>query len=284
MTASELPSAARVARDYYDSDDADAFYSQVWGGEDIHIGLYRGPDDTIFEAGQRTIEKMCSLLGSPSSTTRVLDIGSGYGGAARYLVRKYQCPVVALNVSSVENQRARELNEAAGVGEQIRIVESSFEAIPEPDASFDVVWSQDAILHAGDRARVFSEVARVLRDGGRFVFTDPMRSDSCPREVLGPILARLHLRDLGSPDSYRALAEPCGFVVEDYLPLTSHLVSHYTRVLASTRARLDELSQKIAGDYLERMQAGLEHWISAGEQGHLDWGIFCLRREPRGSG
>ena len=34
-----------IARDYYNSDDADNFYHEIWGGEDIHIGLYRSTPD-----------------------------------------------------------------------------------------------------------------------------------------------------------------------------------------------------------------------------------------------
>ena len=48
MTAQQ---AENTARDYYDSEDADNFYSIVWGGEDIHVGLYETPDEEI-AAGQ----------------------------------------------------------------------------------------------------------------------------------------------------------------------------------------------------------------------------------------
>ena len=42
--------ADSVAATYYDSQDADQFYEQVWGGEDIHIGLYATPDEAIATA------------------------------------------------------------------------------------------------------------------------------------------------------------------------------------------------------------------------------------------
>ncbi len=55
-----------------------------------------------------------------------------------------------------------------------------FEDIPEPDASVDVVWSQDAILHSDQREKVLPEVFRVLKPGGEFIFTDPMQADDVP--------------------------------------------------------------------------------------------------------
>ena len=43
--ATEASDVAQTARGYYNSDDADGFYSTIWGGEDIHIGLYESKED-----------------------------------------------------------------------------------------------------------------------------------------------------------------------------------------------------------------------------------------------
>ena len=76
----------KTAQDYYDSDDADNFYYHVWGGEDIHIGMYESLEDDIADASERTVDAMASqCLTKPSSQTKVLDVGAGYGGAARWL-------------------------------------------------------------------------------------------------------------------------------------------------------------------------------------------------------
>ena len=52
-----------VAEDYYDSDDADRFYFNIWGGEDIHIGLYESSDEAIATASRRTVETMTKMMG-----------------------------------------------------------------------------------------------------------------------------------------------------------------------------------------------------------------------------
>ena len=44
---SHTESATTVARDYYNSSDADHFYAQVWGGEDIHVGMYASPTNRL---------------------------------------------------------------------------------------------------------------------------------------------------------------------------------------------------------------------------------------------
>ncbi len=267
-------SAVEVARDYYNSKDADVFYSGVWGGEDIHVGIYRHGSEPIFDASRRTVERMASHLDGLGPEKNVLDIGAGYGGSARYLAENHGCRVVALNLSEVENERNRTMNEESGLDRLIDVVDGSFEEIPYEDGSFDAVWSQDAILHSGDRERVFAEVSRVLKEGGEFVFTDPMKTDGCSNDVLGPILDRLHLDSLGSPGFYRRTAGELGMrevCFEDY---TEHLPTHYARVLEETERREQELSREISEDYIRHMKKGLTHWVEGGRNGHLAWGIF----------
>ncbi len=271
--------AVATARDYYNSEDADNFYSIIWGGEDIHIGLYRSDDDAITEASHRTVRHMAELLGNINAETRVLDIGAGYGGAARYLAETFGCSVTALNLSEKENERNRLLNVERGLAGKIEVVDGSFESIPAQDASFDVVWSQDAILHSGHRQQVIQEVARVLKPGGRFIFTDPMQSDDCPEGVLQPILERIHLSSLGSPAFYRDAARRFGLHETSFDEQTPQLIKHYSRVLQETENYGSDLSHHIDPNYLVRMKKGLGHWIEGGNKGYLSWGVFVFEKE-----
>ncbi|WP_347274219.1 methyltransferase domain-containing protein [Candidatus Kuenenia sp.] len=275
MTYSQLET---TTRDYYNDQSADHFYYSVWGGEDIHIGIYRYPSEPIFTASRRTVETMCAFLPRLNASTRVLDIGAGYGGSARYLARQFQCPVTCLNLSGVQNQKNRQQTEEAGLDSLIEVVEGSFESIPLPPNSFEVVWSQDAILHSGDRKKVLEEVHRVLKPGGVFIFTDPMQSDECPKDALAPVLARIHLESLGSPGFYRQIATQLGWIELKFEDLSSHLPIHYGRVLEEITGREKEIVRQCTPEYIERMKTGLGHWIRNGEKGYLKWGIFLFQK------
>lgn len=266
-----------TARDYYNSAGADRFYAQVWGGEDIHIGLYDAPDDDIFTASHRTVVKMASLL-NPSAADNVLDIGAGYGGAARYLAKSVGCHLTCLNLSEVQNDRNRQLNQEQGVADKITVVDGNFEAIAAAANSFSAVWSQDAILHSGNRQQVIAEVARVLKSGGDFIFTDIMQQDNCPEGVLEPVLARIHLDSLGSVDFYRQVGSANGLSELQFVDLTFQLVNHYSAVLAAVNQRQDEVIEACGREYIERMKVGLQHWIDAGQKQHLQWGILHFRK------
>ena len=267
-----------TARTYYNSTDADRFYATIWGGEDIHIGLYENETDTIFDSSRRTVEKMASLIIGLDSKTRLLDIGSGYGGSARYLVQAYGCQVGCLNLSEVQNQRNRELNQSQGFTLSINVVDGSFEAIPLPDESVDVVWSQDAILHSGNRKKVFEEVHRVLAKGGQLIFTDPMQSETCPLEALQPIFNRIHLDSLGSIQYYKEILLGLGFKEVQIVDYSNQLSKHYSRVLKEVEENHWTLTRVCSEEYIQRMKTGLQHWIDGGLAGHLTWGILHFQK------
>ncbi len=259
-------------------DDADNFYAIIWGGEDIHIGLYETEGEPIIDASHRTVRQLAKCLGEIGPQHKVLDIGSGYGGAARYLADTFGCTVTALNLSEKENERARQCNLDRGLNNKIIVVDGSFESIPTDDQSFDIVWSQDAILHSGNREKVLQEVTRVLKPGGRFVFTDPMQTDDCPEGVLDPVLDRIHLSTLGSPKFYRDTLSANGLTEVSFEEYSWQLVNHYRSVLQETKRRQQELERLVSSEYIQRMKNGLVHWIEAGEKGHLCWGIFVFRK------
>ncbi|MBD3223392.1 MAG: methyltransferase domain-containing protein [Caldithrix sp.] len=268
-----------TAQEYYNSSDADAFYHTVWGGEDIHIGYYQSEDDSIYEASRRTVKKMAELIPELNEQTKILDIGAGYGGAARYLAETYGCKVVALNLSEVENERDREKNREQGLDRLIDVIDASFEDVPYPEEHFDVVWSQDSILHSARREQVLKEVARVLKRGGQFVLTDPMMADDCPDGVLQPILDRIHLESLASPGFYRKKADELNLKEEQFVDLTNQLVNHYGRVLKETEKNETELKDMISDDYINNMKKGLNHWVNGGRNGYLTWGIFRFAKQ-----
>lgn len=268
------------AENRYDSEDADAFHAGVWGGEDIRVGIYHSPDDSVADASRRTVQVMASWLHELTSDSTVLDIGSGagQGGAARYLARTYGCRVTCVNLSGTRNSRNRTLNEKCGLDEKIEVLRGSLEHMPVPSDTYDVVWSQDAIVHSGDRLGVLREVRRVLRGGGRFIFTDPMQADNCPPGVLDPVYARLNVAELSSPGYYRSMLGQLGFRELKSADLTGHLVHHHARVRDELERRSDDLERSASPEYVRNMKAELEHWIEAGRNGRLRWGIYCFMR------
>ena len=268
-----LSSAEVLTESYYDSSDADRFYAQVWGGEDIHIGLY---DETanIPEASRKTVTTMVDSLKSLNEQSRVIDLGAGYGGSARYLAKQSGCNVTCLNISEVQNSRNRLLNQHQGLDQQIEVRHGSFEETPCPDSSMDIVWSQDSFLHSSQKEKVLSEISRIMAPGGELIFTDPMQADNCPQGVLQPVYDRLNLESMGSFAFYRETLKSLGFKETNVIDLTPQLRNHYDYVRQNLQGRYDELVAIISHEYMDNMIKGLENWLAAADRSYLAWGIL----------
>lgn len=276
---SSRSTAEKVAESYYDSQDADRFYELLWGGEDIHIGLYESDTTPIRDASHRTVTTMAERIAdSVHSQSMVLDLGAGYGGAARHLASRFNCLINCINLSEVQNDRNRRINKRLGMDHLVQVLHGSFEQVPSNTASADIVWSQDAFLHSGQKKRVLQEIDRVLKPGGQVIFTDPMQADGIDPSVLQPVYDRLSLDSLASPDWYCREFTRLGFEQREWCDLTPHLQQHYTAIRASLRQRYVELRDKISCSYMDQMLYGLDHWVSAAEEGYLRWGILHFRK------
>jgi SAM-dependent methyltransferase len=107
--------------------------------------------------------------------SNVLEIGSGSGGPAAYLAEKRQCNVAGVDINEHGIRNARELARAKRLEDRLQ-----FEAIdasrplPFPAGSFEAIVSNDAMCHIRDRLAVLRDWRRIVRPGGRILFTDAM--------------------------------------------------------------------------------------------------------------
>lgn len=130
--------------------------------------------------------EIARVLGNNSvAGLSILDIGSGAGGAAVVLARDHAArKVVGVDVDQglvdLALARARKLR----LGDRVEYQLIRPGALPFPDASFDAVFSKDAIIHVEDKAALYAEILRVLRPGGRVLIGDWLKSDDASHESL----------------------------------------------------------------------------------------------------
>jgi SAM-dependent methyltransferase len=107
--------------------------------------------------------------------SEVLEVGSGSGGPAVYLAAERGCRVTGVDVNEHGVRNAEALAKARGLGDRLR-----FEAIdasrplPFANATFDAIVSNDAMCHIKNRSAVLRDWVRLLKPGGRVLFTDAM--------------------------------------------------------------------------------------------------------------
>ena len=277
MSTTMEKTAVDKAEEYYNSTPADEFYFKIWGGDHIHVGIYNHSKESIKDASPRIVQMMASKL-NLKTNIKLLDLGSGYGGAARYLAKNFGFQVTCLNLSKTQNERNRGLNKKHDLDNLITVVEGNFEDIPFPEDSFDIVWSQDAIVHSANRELVVQEVVRVLNDSGEFIFTDLMQTNDCPKSILKPVLDRIQLDSLGSFGFYVEQGRKFGVKKTEVQDLSEHLTTHYQRVMEETQDRYIEMVEVCGKEYIDKMIQGLKHWVKAGENDYLSWGIVHMSK------
>jgi len=110
-----------------------------------------------------------------SSDKSVLEIATGSGGPAVFIVKETGCHLTGIDINEEGVNNAKKLAEENGLSEQTKFLQGdASESLPFQDGSFDVVVSIDSINHFKDRSKVLKEFKRVLKKGGQLLYTDPI--------------------------------------------------------------------------------------------------------------
>ena len=119
---------------------------------------------------QATLE--LAELGSISEDCRVLDVGCGIGGSARFLAQKFSCHVTGIDLTTDYVQAADRLTHLTGLENRCTFVSGDATRLPFNDSDFDIVWTEHAQMNISNKSAFYKEIARVLKPSGRFLFYD----------------------------------------------------------------------------------------------------------------
>ena len=152
---------ADTVREYYDL--CTEFMEFGWG-DSLHFApLSRGKAwKTPSSVTQRRIIAMLEL----SKGMKVVDIGCGIAVRCRRVVQESGAFVLGVNSNAIQLEKAKSLNDAAGIGHLVDYLACSFMDMSAiPDNSFDRGYAIESTCHAPDKAGAFAEIFRVLKPG-----------------------------------------------------------------------------------------------------------------------
>lgn len=167
------------------------------------------PADEFHSLG-RVATKDLAELAAFKPGTRVLDLGSGLGGPARFLAVTYGCDVTGVDLMPEFCAVASELSRRTGLAERTRFRQGNAMALSFDDGAFDCVWTIQAQMNIPDKHRLYSEIARVLRVGGQLVFQDICAGDGRPLDFPVPWATEESQSHLITPQDLRALLGAIG--------------------------------------------------------------------------
>ena len=140
-------------------DTAIRFLEVVWGLGYLSPG---GPDEV-----ERVLEGL-ELKGKDG-----VDLGCGAGGITLHVARHLQlASMIGFDVERPVIAAAQARSAAEGMADRVRFLQAPPGPLPFADASFDLAFSKDALIHVADKEALFAEVFRVLRPGGIFAASD----------------------------------------------------------------------------------------------------------------
>ena len=168
------PNAADAVRDHYDR--ISVFYRTFWG-DHIHHGYWdEGEDVSARAAQERLVALLAERAGVPEGA-RVLDVGCGVGGSARWLAVHLGCRVDGITLSPVQVDMATSGAQADGVGDRVRFHVHDARDLDALGTDYDVVWTVECSEHLEDKAAFVEAAARRLRPGGTLALCAWLRGD-----------------------------------------------------------------------------------------------------------
>jgi SAM-dependent methyltransferase len=191
------------------------------------------PDDLApvdeFHGGQRPATIQLAELVGFAGSERVLDVGSGLGGPARFLAWRYGVRVSGIDLTAEFVSVAQMLTRRTGLANRVDFRQGNALQLPFDDASFDVVWSQNAAMNIADRDRLYAEMRRVVAPGGRLALQEVAAGPGGAPHFPVQWARKPEISFLFSPEATRARLEAGGFRVAAWHDTTDEALAAAAR-------------------------------------------------------
>ncbi len=215
-------------------------------GKDIE---HLTPDDLApvdeFHSGGRNATVRLAQLAQINGSERVLDVGCGIGGPSRYLASKFGCQVTGLDLTAEFVALAGMLAQRTRLADKVTYRQGDALDMPFADASFDLVWSQNAAMNIADRDRLYGEMRRVLTPAGRLALQEMAAGPGGEPFYPTPWAGDKSISFLSTPEATRAALERIGFRVVAWQDTTEEALQQRARAKALEAESLPPLGLHI---------------------------------------
>jgi len=281
IVPSETPSSTDIAEHY---DELDWVYREIWG-EHVHHGLWLTGVETP-EAAVRQLVRHVAELAAIGPDQTVCDVGCGYGATARLLAEEYEARVTGITLSPRQYEYAVARR---GDNDSLSFLLGDWLKNDLATASFDAVVAIESVEHMADKPDCFGEAFRVLRPGGRFVFSTWLAGESPraweERRLLEPICREGRLPGIGSASEYQEMLRATGFLLESFEDLSSRVRRTWSICIRRVLTRLcrDGRYRRFLGSGGNRNRIFavtlLRMWL-AYRTGAMRYGLFACTKPP----
>jgi ubiquinone/menaquinone biosynthesis C-methylase UbiE len=213
------------------------------------------PIDHFHGRGVLATEELVALL-KPGPGERLLDIGSGVGGPARWIAARCGVHVIGVDLTPEFCVAARALNAACGMTDRVTIIEGSALDLPVPDAAFDRAYSQNVVMNIADKPRFYREAFRALRPGGLLALSNTCAGEEGDPYFPVPWATTRDTSFLATVERTRADLAASGFEIVSFEDTTeTHKAASLREMVRLEAAELPVLSPRLLmGERLREMR------------------------------
>lgn len=273
MTDVSIDADREAYRAFYDT-QVSGLLSGIWGGS-LHLGLFAAPGESLGHAQFRLKDYMARAAGLRPEQ-HIIEAGCGVGATAIYLAQTYGVKVRATNISQVQLDEGAERVRAAGLSDVISLAFADYHDLREPSSTYDCWWSQEALLYATDRKQVFSEARRVVKRGGRIVFTDLTMSERLAAAEREAFMADIRAPHLWPVEHYDRLLADMNFRVLERQDFSSHVAWTFAAVARNLEQLRSTFASLIGEETVRGTEFRIARQLEMARGGHLGWCFYAI--------
>jgi cyclopropane fatty-acyl-phospholipid synthase-like methyltransferase len=270
----DITSEGNAYRSYFNA-GVSQMMSRMWGGH-LHMGLFENESEPLEVAQLRLKDRIGKSFGMPRGS-KIFEAACGVGTTAIFLARAYGLQVHATNISEEQIQEARQRASEERLHDTISFEVADYHHLSVPTASFDGWLCQEALLYAKDRSLVFSEALRVVRPGGRIVFSDLTLNRDMPageRDELTRIIRAPYLWPL---ENYSEFIADLNLQIVDVIESRTNVELTFKAVLANLAALEEECVRSVGLMAYREAETRIFKQYEAAKHGNLSWCFYCLQ-------
>ena len=230
-------------------------------------------DDYLSPGGQETSTSL-SELGQIRRASKVLDLGSGLGGAAFFLNQSFACSVDGFDLMAANVAEANRRAEVYQISKLVAFSVGDATQLPIDDCQYQVIWGQDAWCHIDSKESLISEAHRMLKPGGTIVFSDWLLLDSDAKHVKD-VTASPNMCDASH---YQVLLSSNGFDAIRYIDTSATYTTRYQDVLSRLHNLQEEITKRFGNHVFDIVLSKQECVRDAFESGALGAGYFAAQK------
>jgi ubiquinone/menaquinone biosynthesis C-methylase UbiE len=193
------------------------------------------PVDEFHIGGRQASEHFLDQL-NLTPEKHVLDVGCGLGGPARFVASRYRCRVDGIDLTPEYIETGRVVCGWLGLNDRISLHQGSALSMPFADGAFDSAYMLHVGMNIEDKAKLCSEVRRVLRPGALFGIYDVMKAGGDELSFPVPWATTAASSFMASPAQYRSALQAAGFEIIAELDRRDFAIAFFDQQRAKTMA------------------------------------------------